>query len=406
VGVDFQKDGIVVDKHHFPILRMDWAKGDVLAKVLREHHDNPHVVAAILRSFLSVTAFMEARGAAHGDLQADNMVWDGATLRLIDYDGMYVPVMRPGRGDEKGHRNYQHPGRDASTFGPAMDRFSILSICVSLLAISRNPDLYKRFAVTDENILFVEEDYRNPAASKAFHAVASIPELNATVAAFARICTKSVNAVPTLADFRAALQGLQTPGSSASPLPSAVQRPAPACLLDDQEDFLQSLRGEHFDTPVLLVGRMTQTRRTKNDSFRAKFRDAKGIFATVHFSEEAATAMRSNDNPSRDHASVRATLHSVRRNAADGRPELVFMVSRHRDVKTMNWEQARNAVLEWNATHRDSRSSGGSNADARPPPATPTSLPQEPRPSVWTRLLRLLRHLLTKELSLARLLEP
>ncbi len=87
-------------------------------------------------------------------------------LRLIDYDGMYVPGMERSfqRSNEVGHPHYQHPARTNDHFGPYLDRFSAAIIYLSLILIEREPALFDRYH-TGENLLFTSTDYVNPAAS-------------------------------------------------------------------------------------------------------------------------------------------------------------------------------------------------------------------------------------------------
>jgi hypothetical protein len=56
-------------------------------------------------------------GVAHGDLQHGNVLLVPATdtdrlsLKLVDYDGMFVPALTGAQTGEVGHPAYQHPQR-------------------------------------------------------------------------------------------------------------------------------------------------------------------------------------------------------------------------------------------------------------------------------------------------------
>jgi len=71
-------------------------------------------------------------GVAHADLQHGNvllvpMARGALALRLIDYDGMYVPALAGTRSGELGHPAYQHPQRlREGTYNAEVDRFSHL----------------------------------------------------------------------------------------------------------------------------------------------------------------------------------------------------------------------------------------------------------------------------------------
>jgi hypothetical protein len=70
---------------------------------------------------------------AHADLQHGNVLLvptgNALALRLIDYDGMYVPALAGQRSGELGHPAYQHPQRlREGTYNAEVDRFSHLAI--------------------------------------------------------------------------------------------------------------------------------------------------------------------------------------------------------------------------------------------------------------------------------------
>ena len=84
-------------------------------------------------------------------------------LKLIDYDGMYVPALAGTPSGELGHPNYQHPERlRRRAYNADVDRFSHLVIysAVHCLLVGRR-DLWQRFN-NDENLLFREQDFRRP----------------------------------------------------------------------------------------------------------------------------------------------------------------------------------------------------------------------------------------------------
>ena len=91
-------------------------------------------------------------------------------LRLIDYDGMYVPALAGTRSGEVGHPAYQHPQRlREGTYNAEVDRFSHLVIYTGdpLPDVGRR-ELWQRFNNGD-NLLFREADFRNPGESEVFH---------------------------------------------------------------------------------------------------------------------------------------------------------------------------------------------------------------------------------------------
>ena len=79
---------------------------------------------------------LRAANIAHGDLQHGNVVVVGDQLRLLDYDGMFVPALANKQSNECGHRNYQLPKRSRWDYGPHLDHFSAWVIYVSLVAVA------------------------------------------------------------------------------------------------------------------------------------------------------------------------------------------------------------------------------------------------------------------------------
>ena len=97
---------------------------------------------------------------AHGDLKPDNiLVRDDGTLVLVDYDGMYVPAMKGQKARELGSPDFRHPNRNETDFDEHIDDFSLISILLSLKAISLNPELLGQYGASDR-LLFSEKDYR------------------------------------------------------------------------------------------------------------------------------------------------------------------------------------------------------------------------------------------------------
>src|SRR5439155_9947810 len=104
-------------------------------------------------------------GISHGDLQHGNVLVVGGELRLIDYDGMFVPEFAGTMSKECGHLNYQHPARTEFDYGPSLDNFSSWVIAVSLAAVCVHPELWTKYSGGDECLIFRREDFTNPGAS-------------------------------------------------------------------------------------------------------------------------------------------------------------------------------------------------------------------------------------------------
>ena len=90
-------------------------------------------------------------------------------IKLIDYDGMYVPSLAGTQSGELGHAAYQHPQRVRErTYNADVDRFSHLVIYTAVHCLkSGGRDLWQQFN-NDDNLLFREADFRQPSASTVF----------------------------------------------------------------------------------------------------------------------------------------------------------------------------------------------------------------------------------------------
>jgi len=122
-----------------------------------------------------LTGKLRDANIAHADLQHGNVLLvPGNTpsklgLKLIDYDGMWVPPLADNHSGEVGHPNFQHPLRlKDRLFNADVDRFPHLVIACALRAtLVGGKSLWQKFDNGD-NLLFREQDLRDPAKSQVF----------------------------------------------------------------------------------------------------------------------------------------------------------------------------------------------------------------------------------------------
>jgi hypothetical protein len=97
IRFDFLPTGIRIRGQWRPILKMEWVAGETLdcwiARQLRE----PAALRHLADRWLALLGALRRAGVAHGDLQHGNVLVAGDNLRLIDYDGMFVPGPAPRR---------------------------------------------------------------------------------------------------------------------------------------------------------------------------------------------------------------------------------------------------------------------------------------------------------------------
>jgi hypothetical protein len=162
VGFEYLQRGIRVGGTWFPVLKMQWVEGALLGDFVAQHRHDAAVIRDLANRWLEMLNRLEGRSIAHGDLQHGNVLVVGGTLRLVDYDGMYVPALGGRISHELGHPNYQHPLRTGIHFGAGLDRFSGWIIYLSLLALQRSPDLWDDLSAGDECLLFRRFDFEAP----------------------------------------------------------------------------------------------------------------------------------------------------------------------------------------------------------------------------------------------------
>jgi hypothetical protein len=260
VNFDFQQAGISVRQRVFPIVRMDWVEGDTLGIWLDKNFNNPRALEKARTDFVAIARFLEREGIAHGDIQNGNVMVANGDIKLIDYDGMFVPGMNPGNGSETGHRHFQHPGRRVSNFGPGMDRFSFIALDLSLKALVEDKSLYAKFREGGETIIFKANDFADPQNSEIFRRLLAMPKLKGHARSFAAICEAPLATVPTLDEF---LSGRNIPAAK-TPINATLTpatKPAPAAYIPaypvvDALNFSGAL--QRVGDRVELIGRIVE----------------------------------------------------------------------------------------------------------------------------------------------------
>jgi hypothetical protein len=233
VSFVYEQHGVRVNGALYPMIRMEWVRGQSLTTYIGRNLRDSAAMLALAQRWVAMTQALAASGLAHGDLQHGNvLVMPDGGLKLIDYDGMYVPALAGKPSDELGQRNYQHPLRTAADFGPNLDHFSEWVIYVSLVALTLDPGLWDRLHGGDECLLFRKADFENPDASLAFQAMEQShnDQVQSLAAIFRSLLYLGVAQVPLLdgSDLPAVLPApTPTPAASADWLTDHVTLAAP-----------------------------------------------------------------------------------------------------------------------------------------------------------------------------------
>ena len=222
VHFEFLERGISLKGTWYPVVRMEWVEGESLSSFVGSHLNDPDALRRVAAQWRGgPAASLRGLGIAHNDLQHGNvMVQADDRIRLVDYDGIFLPGFRGERSPELGHKNFQHPLRTAEDYDAYVDNFPSLVVYLSLLAIASDPGLWAFF--NDDNLILTRNDYADPGKSPIFDLLKKSPDQ--TVAKLAErleeCCTLPVEKVP---DLETILHGIpSTPASSPSASSSAL----------------------------------------------------------------------------------------------------------------------------------------------------------------------------------------
>ncbi len=195
--VDFRYlvEGIHVAGRWRPVLKMEWVEGLTLNQFVAQALDRPAALEALLQIWARMARRLRAAEVAHCDLQHGNVLLvPGAhahslALKLIDYDGMWVPSLAQTKSGEVGHPSYQHPQRlREETYSAAVDRFPLLLVATALCALMvGGKPLWEKYDNGD-NLLFCEADLREPNQSTLFQDLLALGD-PATAALTRRVLT-------------------------------------------------------------------------------------------------------------------------------------------------------------------------------------------------------------------------
>ncbi|HVH68387.1 MAG TPA: hypothetical protein VM716_11000 [Gemmatimonadales bacterium] len=232
VNFRFLKQGIQIRANWFPIVKMQWANGDLLHTHIEKHLRYGVSLAALRAKWVTLVRDLEARQVAHGDLQHGNILVRGGSILLVDYDGMWVPALKGRDATETGHRAYQHPERSERDYGQEIDRFSALVIYLSLAALEKDATLWERFH-TGDNLIFVREDFQQVGRSPIWQQLrrigsAHIDQLGAAMAAMVQQPPMKVSNLDSILRNLASFKfPTSTPASKPIPASTPAQRVAP-----------------------------------------------------------------------------------------------------------------------------------------------------------------------------------
>lgn len=218
VEFDYQSQGVVVQGHKYPIVKMSWAKGETLGSFIEKNYNNKNNLLNLQAALQKLRYFLEKNGIAHGDIQPGNVMVSngGQNLQLIDYDGMFVPGMESLNAAEAGVPNFQHPKRQTtSPWNNRLDRFPFIVLDIALSVLSDNPQYWVKTNSSDEKIIFEATDYIAPLGSAILKELKADVRYSQKIAALQQICLSDFDAIPP-ADIYIGFKATQTAAANAA----------------------------------------------------------------------------------------------------------------------------------------------------------------------------------------------
>ena len=159
-------DGLTVKGAAWPAVVMEWGRGFQLDVAIEQDlaDDGIFQCAPLFAGDLfHIVKTLQEWNMGHNDLREGNiLVRDDNRLVLIDYDGMFVPLLKNEPPCELGLPHYQHPARDKTHFNNKIDDFALVSILFQLSVIT--PELWQKHH-DDRRLLLKAADYKNPGQS-------------------------------------------------------------------------------------------------------------------------------------------------------------------------------------------------------------------------------------------------
>lgn len=203
VNFHYLDPGIRIQAQAFPAIMMDWAEGRTLGIFIEQHLNDPGRLLALQQQLHGMALALEGAGIAHGDIQPGNIVvGPSGDVKLVDYDGMFVPAISSLGSIETGHRHFQHPGRMLlEPFDSTLDRFSFAVMHAGLAALAERPSLWNALKGDPDALLLRDTDFADPGNSVAFNELVRLPKSGIIYQRLRAIAAGSYQEIPSFSDF-------------------------------------------------------------------------------------------------------------------------------------------------------------------------------------------------------------
>jgi len=351
VDFDFQRAGIQIQGRSYPVVKMAWASGCTLGEFLETNYRSAAALKKLINALESLGKFLERENIAHGDFQTGNlMVSDGGSkIQLIDYDGMFVDGIKHLGSSELGHVNFQHPERPRSNpFDSSIDRFSLISLWLSLSALCADQSLWQKSQSNIDAIVFNANDFARPDQSSTFKLLQNSSIVSKHAVNFLAICKAPLNRTPSLADFiRHANIPLQAGGAHWQPDRKALGPSAYISQYPVRDAYSYSACFGHVGDKVELIGQIVEVKegQTKHDKpyVFINFADWRGKCVKLSIWSEGLAAMSNRPNRSWRGKWISATglLDPPYTNSGYGYTHLSISITSENQIEFVDENEAR-----------------------------------------------------------------
>src|SRR5262245_45710961 len=267
VDFTYLHQGIRVRSEWYPLLKMRWVEGFTLNEFVRNHLDKPQALDLLCQLWVRLARRLREANVAHADLQHGNVLLvqgrkEGAlSVKLIDYDGMWVPTLASTPSGEVGHPAYQHPQRlREGTYSPEVDRFPHLVIYTALRALQLGGrTLWEKYDNGD-NLLFRETDLRSPRESALFRELIRLDtgEVRMLADRLSRAAAGPLDKVPLLDELLPEKPAAASASAAAPAPPAQVRRsklaPGPAETFPPTPERPKARRARAGSSRALIAG--------------------------------------------------------------------------------------------------------------------------------------------------------
>lgn len=167
--IELLQNEINVKGNYYPVIKMDWVEGQLLNNYITQIVDNNLALTELQNEVVSVSKSLETLKIGHGDIQCGNIIIakniEGKNIiKLIDYDGMYIPLFSNKTNLERGRTEFQHPNRSQIQYNEKIDRFSFWVILCAIEALKYDKTLWFEIMQggfnTLDNLLFLGDDFK------------------------------------------------------------------------------------------------------------------------------------------------------------------------------------------------------------------------------------------------------